>query len=316
MRPALCEGQEIMSKIKSFESLMGKENFLRVHVIFGQREAILVDTAMRGYEHLVEEALAFLRSQQMSLTWIVNTHAHHDHIGLNYLVQHQTGARIVSHPWGKRWLADPDINYREFVLGYPGVIKDTPALRHEVYDTLGEGTSLDIGVIGGEHVYLDGATDIEIVDTSGHVAGEIGLLVIDEQTLILGDALVGLTLPMFHGYVDPLRYRETLQRIRDLVVTGRVCRLLSSHLPLFQDPDEILHAVSLRVNEMEEIHQLVLERIGQQPSTLRDIWLSVSKVKNKQAEFRGLAMVAGHIAHLQFERRVAEENGTYRLLDS
>ena len=292
---------------------MGAQNVLRVHLIYDTTQAILIDTGMRGYEYLVEEALSFLRARQISLTWIVNTHAHHDHVGLNGWVLSRTQAQIVSHPWGRRWIADPEINYREFVLGYPALIPDSRALRKEIYETMGGGTHLNVGVVGGEHFYLGERTDVEIIDTSGHVAGEIGLLVTGDHTLIVGDALVGLTLPIFHGYVDPRRYRQTLRKIRRLVTRGRVHRVLTSHLRPLDNPADILQAIAQRLSEVDEIQHLVLQRIHDQPATLREVWLFVSQAKNKEPEFRGLTMVGSHIAHLQEQGRITVENDRYRL---
>ena len=300
-----------MLRVQSFESYMTGGTPLRIHVILGSRAAMLVDTAMRGYEGMVSQALDFLGEHGRSLAWIVNTHAHHDHMGLNSWVQAQTDAHVVSHAWSRRWIADPVTNFQEFVLGYPELIHDTPTVRKEVFATMGPGTELDLGLVGGEHFYL-GDTEVEIVDTSGHLPGEIGLLIQEDQALVLGDVLVGLDLPMFHGYVDPHRYRQSLERIRQLVVTGRVTRVMTSHLPPFRGPEDILNAIADRVQFVDEIRTMILASIHEQPGTLRDIWLMVSKRHQKRPEFRGLTMVAGHLAELVWHKEVSCHQGLYQ----
>lgn len=284
---------------------------LRVHAVVGSRTAMLVDTAMRGYDWLVQDAINCVQAQMRPVRWIVNTHAHHDHMGLNALAQEQTGAMIASHPWGRQWIADPEANYRGFVLQFPDLVSDTAEFRREVYGTLGKGTRMDLGISGGEHFYL-GDVDVEVIDTSGHVPGEIGLLVTEaEQTLILGDVLVGLDLPFFHGYVQPSVYRRSLGRIYDLLDSGRVTRVLTSHLAPLAGPESALRAIRERVEEVGAIEGIILDMLSQKERTLRDLWMAVSRHKQKQPEFRGLAMVAGHLQELCAKGRINENSGMY-----
>lgn len=302
-----------MNHVKVFERRMGGGGVvLRVHVLRGARRALLVDTAMRGYEEMLLEALAYVRALGLPLTWIVNTHAHHDHMGLNFWVQTQTGAQIVSHVWSRRWLADPDVNYREFVREFPDLIPDSEALQREVYETLGPGTFLDVGLIGGEHLDL-GDVDVEIIDVSGHVPGEIGLLIRDDHLLILGDVLIGLDLPMFHGYVNPAQFRGALYRIQDLVMNGHVTQVSTSHLPPFENLEAILDAVKKRLHEVDHIHSLVVDAVRRQPQTLETIWRAVSSAKRKRPEFRGLTMIAGHLSELQLQGKIVCHDGYYRV---
>ncbi len=302
-----------MNRLCTFErAMMGSGAKLRIHAVIGSRGAMLVDTAMRGYESLVKEAVTSVGRLGRDVTWIVNTHAHHDHMGLNSFAQKLTGARIAAHVHGRAWIRDPLINYREFVLQFPDLIKDTPATREEVFNTLGEGTELDMGIKGGEHFYL-GDTDVEVVSLPGHVLGEVGLLVREDHTLILGDVLIGLDLPMFHGYVHPVAYRQSLQRLRELVASGAVRHVVTSHLPAIEGSQGIIGMVDERLCEVSSIESLILEMLNRGPTSVEDIWLFVSQAKHKRAEFRGLAMVQGHLEDLTAQMRIVREHGRYCL---
>lgn len=283
---------------------------LRVHLIVGERYAILVDTAMRGFEAMIEEALGLVSRSGVPLGFVVNTHAHHDHMGLNGWVKARAGVPIVAHPWGRAWIEDPDRNYREFVLGFPDVFGDSAALRVEVLETMGAPAALDLGVRGGEHFY-PGGLDVEIVDVSGHVPGEVGLLVAEEKTLVLGDVLIGLEMPMFHGYVNPAQFRRSLATIAGLVASGRVTRIMSAHLRELTTPQEIMESLAARHKLVDEVEALILEIIRQTPRTLKELWLDVSTAKHKRAEFRGLAMIWGHLAELSEGGRLQYEDGRY-----
>lgn len=115
--------------IYEFERTLMDGISLRVRVTAGDRFAVLTDTAMIGNEDIISETLDFVRQCAVPLGFIVNTHAHHDHIDLNRWVQDQIGANVLSHRWGSRRIADPDVNYQEFVLGFPDIIADTDALH-------------------------------------------------------------------------------------------------------------------------------------------------------------------------------------------
>lgn len=286
---------------------------LRIHVVVGDRYAMLVDTAMLGFEGMVKEALDFVNERGVPLAYIVNTHAHHDHIGLNGRVQAQTAARVVGHPWGRRWTESPDMNYQEFVLAYPDIIQDSLALREEVRHTMGEPVCVDVGVTGREHFY-PGGIDVEVVDLSGHIPGEIGLLVGEEKTLITGDVLIALNMPMFHGYVCPDQFRSSLRTIRELTAAGRVTRVKSAHLPELNGSAEILDGVSQREKAVNDMESLILEVACGESRSLKEIWLRASEASGKRPEFRGLAMVAGHLRELCSDGRMQVHGGRYRTL--
>ena len=299
--------------IYGFERPLFGNIALRTHLVVGDRWAMMIDTAMLGFEDMVQEALDLLAQRGVPLAFIVNTHARHDHIGLNGWVQSQTAACVVGHPWGRRWTENPDLNYREFVLGFPDIIEDSPALRQEVRLTMGSPVRVDVGVTGREHFY-PGGLDVEVIDLSGHVPGEVGLLVNEERTLITGDILIGLNLPMFHGYVDPERFCQSLETIRGLVASGRVTRLISAHLPDLQDATEILEQVAQRQRAVGDIESLILEQAQRDALSLRAIWLRTSEATGKRPEFRGLAMVASHLHQLCDVGRMEEQRGCYRTL--
>ncbi len=299
--------------IHGFERTLMDEISLRVHVIAGDRFAVLVDTAMIGYEDMMTEALDFVRQCGVPLAFIVNTHAHHDHIGLNRWVQDQTGAKVLSHPWGSRWIADPDVNYQEFVLGFPDIIADTKALRQEVRGTLGDGVPLDMALTGGDFLYPGGLT-LEIVETGGHVPGEIGILVREARALILGDAFTALNLPFFHGHVRPALYHRTLKRVRSLVEEGRVDTILSAHLPPWVGVGAILAAIEERQNDLDRLEAAILEMVAGGANTLISVWQAVSQKWNKLPEFRGLAMISAHLDQLVMEGRIDREGIYYAMM--
>ncbi len=119
---------------------------------------------------------------------------------------------------------------------------------------------------------------------------------------------------MFHGYVDPERFRKSLGTIRDLVIAGRVTRLRSAHLPELHDPAEIVEHVAQREQDVRDIESLILDIARGEALSLKEIWLRTSDARGKRPEFRGLAMVAGHLRQQCRGGRMEVQRDRYRTL--
>ncbi len=282
---------------------------LRVFVVAGDDYAVMIDTAMIGFEEMAAEAIAAIKQQGRPLAMVINTHAHHDHIGLNDWVKTRVPALIASHAWGTRWIGDADQNYREFVLAYPDLIQDSEELQSTIRATMGPGTRLNVGFFGGERLDL-GHARLEMVDLSGHLPGEVGVLVTDERTLIMGDAFTGLTMPFFHSHVRPDLYRQTLARVEGLVRSGRVELVLSSHLSPWHGPEAIYGAIASRRRELDGLDAAILEELDGESRTLADLWQRISQRWGKAVDFRGLNMIDSHLADL-CRRGLAEQAGRW-----
>lgn len=298
--------------LKVFEKPLGTV-VLRVYLIRGELSTAMVDTAMRGFESLIESALTTLAQDSPPLGYIINTHAHHDHIGLNAWVRDQTHAKIVAHRWGVPWIEDPERNYREFVFGaFPDLIADSLALRQEVRATMGPGTPVDVAVVGGERIDLGGC-HVSLVDCSGHVPGEIGLLVEEAGCLILGDALTSFDLPFFHGHLCPDAYRATLERLRDLARADQFDVILSIHEPPIRGKKAIEEALNRRQQALTRLDESIVRHLAGAPQTLADLWTAVSRDWSKEPEFRGLQTVHAHVQSLCQSGRVTRQGERFLL---
>jgi hypothetical protein len=119
-------------------------------------------------------------------------------------------------------------------------------------------------------------------------------------------------MPMFHGYVSASQFRKTLTIIRDLVLTGRIVRVVSAHLPPLEGETNILAAIDARVAHVDRIEAFLLDITAFAPRTLKDIWLMLSEAMGKEPEFRGLTMIANHLHELCDQGRMKLQNGVYQ----
>lgn len=128
-------------------------------------EAMVIDPGDQ-----IEEILAILREQNLSLKYIVITHAHIDHVGGAMKLKAATGAPILLNQNDLALLKMLDVQAAWIGMRPPGQV--------QVDEAIADGHSLKIGNINST-----------VIETPGHTEGSICLLFPEEKKLIAGDTL-------------------------------------------------------------------------------------------------------------------------------
>src|ERR671933_424825 len=74
--------------------------------------------------------------------------------------------------------------------------------------------------------------NLQAISVPGHMPAELAYFERSSRTLIIGDAVTGIDWPFMHGHLAPAAYRQTLARLRGLVVSLPVERVLLAHYPV------------------------------------------------------------------------------------
>lgn len=128
-------------------------------------EALVIDPGDQ-----VDDILEVLQRHRLSVTGIVVTHAHLDHIGGAQELKTATGAPVWLHPRDLELCRQ--LAAQAMWLGMPAPPR----------------TEMDIEAQEGQRLRA-GSTDLEILHTPGHTQGSISLWIPSEKKLLAGDTL-------------------------------------------------------------------------------------------------------------------------------
>ena len=129
------------------------------------REAMVIDPGDQ-----IDEILAILSQQTLTLKQIVITHAHIDHVGGAMKLKAATGAPILMNQNDQALLKMLDMQAAWVGMTPPGAV--------QVDESVDDGRVLQIG-----------RTTSNVITTPGHTEGSICLYFPAEKTLIAGDTL-------------------------------------------------------------------------------------------------------------------------------
>lgn len=168
-----------------------------------------------------EEApiLDALEAEEWSLTHILTTHHHTDHVDANEALKARFGATIIGP-------------------------KDEAANIPGIDETAKGGDTLDVGGI-----------EVQVIATPGHTLGEVSYYMPEAKALFAADALFSLGCGrLFEG--DPAMMWASLQRLRDLpdetmLYCGHEYTATNARCALDLDPGNLL--LQERVSEVEHL---------------------------------------------------------------
>ncbi|MCK6210442.1 MBL fold metallo-hydrolase [Georgenia sp. EYE_87] len=187
-------------------------------------EPAIVDTGIASSpaEGMVP-ALEALGRRVEDVRWILLTHGHIDHIGGAHALWELTGrrARVVIHEADAPMLRSRRAHVEEYLDGRGRYLDDpegeakVTAAGEAVISGEMEPTML---VRGGETLTLGGGVTVSVHAIPGHTPGSVAYVIDGQDDVFVGDAVqVHGAANGFPGYVDPVRYRRSLEHLRDEV---------------------------------------------------------------------------------------------------
>ncbi len=127
------------------------------------KEAVVIDPGDDA-----QEILRIIREKRLKVKYIINTHAHFDHVGANRAIKEATGAELLLHEDDAAMLATVSNQSRSFGMNTVSSPEPDRFLKHGDVITAGE-------------------ISLKVLHTPGHTPGGISLL--EEGLVFTGDSL-------------------------------------------------------------------------------------------------------------------------------
>jgi glyoxylase-like metal-dependent hydrolase (beta-lactamase superfamily II) len=291
---------------------------LALHLVCDGRRAVLIDTGVAASLNVVRSLIDAAGLAATDVELIVNTHAHHDHIGSNRHVKEQTGALLAAPAGAVAWIEDHQRHLREFTAHHPDLLQLSAEEGAALAATLDGPTRVDLVVREGVRVRLGPQLELLTLELPGHIDAEVGFVEPASRTLLLADAIPRVDWPLFHGHGRPAVLRSTLRRLRGIVAAERIERACMAHYAVMTTA-ELLATIDAAEEFVEQVDAQVRGAVrdaAPDAIALGDVWESVCAWFAREREFRGLAMVAAHLAEL-VDTGVIERCGPerYRWID-
>jgi glyoxylase-like metal-dependent hydrolase (beta-lactamase superfamily II) len=228
---------EIAPGIHRIEEDLGPR-FMAQYLLTGGERTLLVDT---GLSQTLTEAIApYAESIGLGVEAIDElfvSHADVDHIGSNHALRERSPrTRVSCGERDRRWVESNEAilaeNYRWFE---PYGFTLGPDVLGFIARELGGDAPVDLGLVGGETIWLGFGQRWEVLALPGHTLGHMGLWHPEERTAIIVDAVLGKGICDRAGQLlippriyDLPAYRRTIASVRAL----RPELLLTAHYPV------------------------------------------------------------------------------------
>lgn len=273
---------------------------LYVYGVSGSEFGVVIDTGVAA----MREQLLELCREVGDVRYVLLTHAHADHIGCNRAVRDATGARFAA-AGALPWIEDMATHYREFCL-VGDDLPDSPEQREEIMGLMDGPVHVDFVIGEGTRIRPDPGTELLTVALPGHKLEEVGFLMPATGDLIMGDLLLALAAPFFHGFQTARGFRSSLSRVEGMLADGTVKRILPAHHPPLL-PEEASTAIEETRKFLDGVQEATVEAAN--GVTFPDLWREVCTGLGKQLEFRGYAMLRCQVDELVAEGVLTEEAG-------
>lgn len=150
--------------------------------LYDDKSALIIDPGLCGLrpKRIIDE----LKSNNINLKFIINTHEHNDHYGAcNQFKEEYKDVEIMSSKYSKLYIENPEL-FSKYIIGGKSNNFMDEKLRNKSLDEVG----ID-KVISEGYIKLN-SVGFNIIDFKGHTPGSIGVLT-DDKVLFVGDLLIG-----------------------------------------------------------------------------------------------------------------------------
>lgn len=275
---------------------------LHIYALQGPEYSVLIDTGIVQ----MKDAVLDLCDRAGNPRLVLITHAHADHIGCNYAVKQKTGALFAA-SGALRWIEDYEAHYQEFCLP-DKTLAYTPDQRDDVNGVMDQEVHVDILIRDGDVFRLGDGIELHTIAVPGHKLEEVAFHETSSKSLFMGDLLLALKTPFFHGFQTARGFQSSLDKVDRMINEGLVEMVFAAH----HDPMNAEQALLAVQETRRYIHQIAeITLAAAKGVDFTTLWKDVCTKMDRQLEFRGYAMIDVLLHEMETAGYVRNINGTW-----
>lgn len=275
---------------------------LHIYALQGPEYSVLIDTGIVQ----MKDAVLDLCDRAGNPRLVLITHAHADHIGCNYAVKQKTGALFAA-SGALRWIEDYEAHYQEFCLPEK-TLSYTPDQRDDVNGVMDQEVHVDILIRDGDVFRLGDGIELHTIAVPGHKLEEVAFHETSSKSLFMGDLLLALKTPFFHGFQTARGSQSSLDKVDRMINEGLVEMVFAAH----HDPMNAEQALLAVQETRRYIHQIAeITLAAAKGVDFTTLWKDVCTKMDRQLEFRGYAMIDVLLHEMETAGYVRNINGTW-----
>lgn len=307
--------REIVPGIFQIETKLG-DNWLYLYLLCGQR-ALLVDSGVADTPGAVIFPALAAAGLPRRVDYLLVSHADADHHGGNGAVRAQAPAvTILAHELDRARVESKARHLAGRYLEVVGAddVRYEAGLMDWLAGVIGPDTPVDVGLRGGETLWLGDGLRVEVLHIAGHTAGSLAVWQPEAGVLIIQDALLGRGVPDREGrvpspppYYDWASYVASIRQAQSLNPRW----LLTAHYPVMCG-GEVAAFLAGCLAFVDEVDAAVLDVLGEarRPLTLRGVIEGVdARLGPFAAQIQWVGPCLAHLARHVAEGRVYERPG-------
>ena len=161
----------------------------------------LVDAGVAGSERLVFRRIREEGGDPRSISRLVLTHAHPDHLGGARAVREASGCEVAAHENDKKWIED--VHEQAAQRPVPGF-----------HSLVGGSVGVDRVLRDGDLLETGAGESLRVIHTPGHSPGSVSLFLASRGALFCGDALPQPEgIPVYDDVMDSV---ESIKKLKSL----------------------------------------------------------------------------------------------------
>jgi glyoxylase-like metal-dependent hydrolase (beta-lactamase superfamily II) len=150
-----------------------------------QSKFILVDTGQKRYSNKLNSSLESKLDTKKKLDYLILSHTHYDHSQNARMVQQRFSPKVLVH---KKECDSLENGFTTLPKGTNTITNFISAMGNKFASWIGEYEPLVADIKFDESVVLEDIDGLRIIETPGHTAGSISII-IDDEIAIVGDTL-------------------------------------------------------------------------------------------------------------------------------